>query len=567
MSDYTDFYRRRSGLDKQEPSGPNSPTPNFPTTPANNDKLKPENNPSTGDTALTEDKIGDRSTPPPTAKPEEEQKKNPNESEEVNYELLRTTMKKDYEEVQFSDIKGQDQAVEEISEICDMVQYEDLYDLNGAEMPRGILLYGPPGTGKTMLATALANAAQTAYLSISCADIMSKFVGGPEKNASAIFDIAEQEAAKHPSGHAVLFLDEVEALLRSRDSDSHESSEKVLSIFLQRINGITKGGKITLVCATNRPDKLDTAFLSRMNAQIEVSLPDQKGRAEIFQSRLQKCQERGNKKFPDVKITYLDPNIDFEGIASLMVDKDTGEKVIGGRDLNNLANEIAGNRSKELVKLYKAWEQSQLDPADKEAAKPKVGKIKVNMEKAAELAKQLGPVTTETVIATAQQYSKTAFMFDKEKPVAEYMQELAERTAIEEDKKKKKDAGDKTDVGAPRYGLDPNKSREEARHELVDDLLKRIEQGDKEVLNSLYIENPAMPSEVQSVVSSFVADKIKKDEAVKLIAEMRDDDDIEPPHIENPLPAKKDEEAKKDAGSAPAPEAKSSQPPPAAPPA
>ena len=468
----------------------------------------------------------------PAGNPKAPEKSGPDASKQtqgdgVNIEKLRADIVvKEIEDIKFDDIKGQDKPVTALKNICNKLRFQDVYKFVGAMMPRGVLLYGPPGTGKTMMATALANSAQAAFLTVNCADVMDKFVGVPEKRAEAIFDIAEEEAKKHPNGHAILFLDEVEALLRDRDGDSHEASEKVLSIFLQRINGLSKGGKVTIIAATNRADMLDAAFVSRMNAVIEVPLPDAAGRAAILKIRLEKCESRARKDFPGVEIEFAGDDIDYAGVAGLMVDAE-GQNVISGRDLDNLANDIVSKRGDLIVGKLVAEGAGGASSADGKAA----GKVQVDMEKLKALAAELGSITTKEVLQNAIECTKTAFMFDPKRPVEDYLKQIADTKAVPEAAAPEAEEDDK-----PKYGLLPT-TKEEARHKLIDTLIRRIRAGDEYILKDLYAENEAMPDQIRGVVRSLLAKEVSVEEAITMATKLRDDESLEPPVMPIPSPS------------------------------
>lgn len=146
--------------------------------------------------------------------------------------------------------------------------------------PTGILLYGPPGTGKTMLAKALAKSAGASFIHISASTILSKWLGESEDNTSAIFSFSRKVSP------TIIFLDEVDGLLHSRDSNEHESTRRVKNEFFSGWDGLfsdsSNTGQVIVVCATNRPYDLDDAALRRMPHRLLVPLPDSVARKEIF---------------------------------------------------------------------------------------------------------------------------------------------------------------------------------------------------------------------------------------------------------------------------------------------
>lgn len=285
---------------------------------------------------LKEAKLPERPQPAPG-----EQAPGVNADDGINKEALRTkVLVTERPDVSYDDIKGQDAAVREMKKFDRQVRRPEIYASWGAEMPRGMLLFGPPGTGKTMLVQALVGSAQFPFLNADCSDINNKYFGNPERYAAALFDIAEEEAAKHPSGYCVLFLDEVDALLKQRDDRTFDAAENVLSIFLTRMNGLKEGSKVIIIGATNRPDKLDEAFLSRMFKVVKVELPDAKGVSAILEARCGKRIKEGLDNFGEV---------DFKTI---------GQKLVGmsGRELEMLANDVVSRKADEEFELVEATE-------------------------------------------------------------------------------------------------------------------------------------------------------------------------------------------------------------------
>ncbi len=148
----------------------------------------------------------------------------------------------------------------------------------GIEPPTGLLLYGPPGTGKTTIARVLAHESHCHFIATSPAEINSMWLGESEKAVKRLFDEAR---AKAP---AIVFLDEIDALLPSRSGGVNQYSDKVVNQFLHEMDGLIKNRRIFVVGATNRRDMLDAALLrgGRLSREIEIPLPDEPARRQLF---------------------------------------------------------------------------------------------------------------------------------------------------------------------------------------------------------------------------------------------------------------------------------------------
>ena len=148
----------------------------------------------------------------------------------------------------------------------------------GIEPPTGLLLYGPPGTGKTTIARVLAHESHCHFVATSPAEINSMWLGESEKSVKKLFDEAR---AKSP---AIIFLDEIDALLPSRSGGVNQYSDKVVNQFLHEMDGLTKNRRIFVIGATNRRDMLDPALLrgGRLSREIEIPLPDEPARRQLF---------------------------------------------------------------------------------------------------------------------------------------------------------------------------------------------------------------------------------------------------------------------------------------------
>jgi transitional endoplasmic reticulum ATPase len=167
---------------------------------------------------------------------------------------------------------------DEVMEILTVFANPDLAMDVGVRPPAGILLYGPPGTGKTTIAKAIASQVQASFYEMSAADLLSKWAGESEQRVAKLFAKAR---TNRPS---IIFIDEIDALLRRRQADStNKWEERVLSQFLRELDGIKGGEGVLLVGATNRIDAIDEAIVGRRLSPIEVGLPDYDGRLKLLQ--------------------------------------------------------------------------------------------------------------------------------------------------------------------------------------------------------------------------------------------------------------------------------------------
>lgn len=158
----------------------------------------------------------------------------------------------------------------------------------GISPPRGILLYGPPGTGKTMLLRCAANDINAHILTINGPSIVSKYLGETE---NAIREIFEEAAQFQPS---IIFMDEIDSLVPSRNSDdSGETESRVVATLLTMMDGMDNSGRIVVVGATNRPNAIDIALRrpGRFDQEIEIGIPDVEARQDILQKQFDKMNK------------------------------------------------------------------------------------------------------------------------------------------------------------------------------------------------------------------------------------------------------------------------------------
>ena len=201
--------------------------------------------------------------------------------------------------IKFSDVAGEDEAKELLSEIVDYLHNPDKYKEIGASMPKGALLVGPPGTGKTLLAKAVAGEASVPFFSISGSEFVEMFVG---MGAAKVRDLFKQANEKAP---CIVFIDEIDTIGKKRDGSAmggNDEREQTLNQLLTEMDGFDGPMGVVILAATNRPDSLDAALLrpGRFDRRIPVELPDLKGREEILKVHARKIKIADNVNFHEI---------------------------------------------------------------------------------------------------------------------------------------------------------------------------------------------------------------------------------------------------------------------------
>ena len=232
--------------------------------------------------------------------------------------------------VTFSDVAGQEEAKQDLTEVVEFLKFPDKFAALGARIPRGVLMVGPPGTGKTLLSRAVAGEAGVPFFSISGSEFVEMFVGVGASRVRDLFDQAKRNAP------CIVFIDEIDAVGRQRGAGlggSHDEREQTLNQILVEMDGFDTNTNVIIIAATNRPDVLDPALVrpGRFDRQVVLDAPDVRGRIEVL-----KVHIKGKPMAEDVNL---------EVIA-----KQTPG--FSGADLMNAVNEaaiLAARRSKKKI--------------------------------------------------------------------------------------------------------------------------------------------------------------------------------------------------------------------------
>jgi len=247
--------------------------------------------------------------------------KNGNGSGNFAFQKSKAKMfEEDQVKITFADVAGCEEAKEDVVELVDFLKAPQKFQKLGGKIPRGVLMIGPPGTGKTLIARAIAGEAKVKFFSISGSDFVEMYVG---VGASRVRDLFAQAKEQAP---CIIFIDEIDAVGRKRSSSGmgagNEEREQTLNQLLVEMDGFEGNEGIIVIAATNRADVLDDALLrpGRFDRQVNVGLPDVRGREQILKVHLQKVPTA-----EDVEISYIA----------------RGTPGFSGAELANIVNEAA----------------------------------------------------------------------------------------------------------------------------------------------------------------------------------------------------------------------------------
>lgn len=261
--------------------------------------------------------------------------------------------------VRFADIAGLDDVKDAISvRMILPIQHPEKAARFGVRPGGGLLLYGPPGTGKTMLARAVAGEIDAPFFTVSPADILSRWVGDAEKNIDKLF----RTARKHPL--AVIFIDEIEAMLPRRDVVESPVMQRLVPQVLAELEGVDKESHnpLMFIGATNKPWSLDEAVLrpGRFDEQIYVPLPDPAARRQILFAQFAKHPLAEDVDFERlVEITENFSGADIVGLAQRVrgdvfrrAIREIDEQFIGAADIEAILTRTKPSVTREMLSRY-----------------------------------------------------------------------------------------------------------------------------------------------------------------------------------------------------------------------
>jgi transitional endoplasmic reticulum ATPase len=235
--------------------------------------------------------------------------------------------KKELSDIHYEDIGGLGRELQLVRELIELpMKHPEIFEILGIKPPKGVLFYGTPGSGKTLIAKAVANEVDAHFITLSGPEIMSKFYGDSEKALRDKFHDAEEHS---PS---IIFIDEIDSIAPKREEVHGEVERRVVAQLLTLMDGLTGRGQVIVIAATNLLNSIDPALRrgGRFDREIEIGIPDKKGRLEIFQ-----VHTRG---------VPLDKDINLEDLA---------ETTFGfvGADIALLVKEAAMNAIRNIIPL------------------------------------------------------------------------------------------------------------------------------------------------------------------------------------------------------------------------
>ncbi|GGN89690.1 CDC48 family AAA ATPase [Haloarcula pellucida] len=283
-------------------------------------------------------------------------------------------------EVTWDSVGGLEDTKERLRETIQWpLEYGEVFESMDLDAAKGVLLYGPPGTGKTLLAKAVANEADSNFISVKGPELLNKFVGESEKGVREVFSKARENAP------TVVFFDEIDSIATERGGGQTDSGvgERVVSQLLTELDGIEDMEDVVVVATTNRPDLIDSALLrpGRLDRHVHVPVPDEEARRAIFTVHTR------DKPLAD--------GVDLDSLARRT------EGYVGA-DIEALCREASMAATREFI--------NSVDPED---IGDSVGNVRVTMDHFEHALDEVGPSVTDE---TRERYAEIEKRFDTAEP-------------------------------------------------------------------------------------------------------------------------------------------------------
>lgn len=264
------------------------------------------------------------------------------------------------------------------------LEHEDVFEKMKMNAETGVLMYGPPGTGKTLLAKAVANEADSNFISVKGPELINKYIGESEKGIREVFSKARENAP------TVVFFDEIDAIATQRGMDAGGTgvTERVVSQLLTELDGLENLDDVIVLATSNRPDRIDNALLrpGRLSQQIHVPVPNKDARRKIFEVHTN-----------DKPVGEM---VDFYTLA---------EKTAGfvGADIEAVVREASMNSSRRVIR------ESNIDGGD---GYPGLEDATITRE---DFEHALNEVTASVTEDIKEQYSEIEEKMERSDPTAE----------------------------------------------------------------------------------------------------------------------------------------------------
>jgi transitional endoplasmic reticulum ATPase len=279
-------------------------------------------------------------------------------------------------DVTWADVGGLEDTKERLRETVQWpLDYPEVFETLDMQAAKGIMMYGPPGTGKTLLAKAVANEAESNFISVKGPELLNKFVGESEKGVREVFSKARENAP------TVIFFDEIDSMAGERGGSTTDSGvgDRVISQLLTELDGLEELEDVVVIATTNRPDLIDSALLrpGRLDRHIHVPVPDEEGRRKIFEVHTR------NKPLAE--------GVDLDDLAART------EGYVGA-DIEAVAREAAMAASREFV--------NSVSP---EEMRDSVGNVRVTMDHFEQALEEVSPSVDED---TRERYEEIEAEFE-----------------------------------------------------------------------------------------------------------------------------------------------------------